>query len=1053
MNDKFYGVTSPEEGNIDSIRINNGILESAGKDGNYSPVRGGDIGADGIEDGAITPSKLSTTTKDMFLKYRPSDYDDFNDAVTTGVYSMASAANAPRDTGIPYWTLFVFINLPGYVSQIAIQEGSGYIYTRAKSGNTWEVWNRSATTCDQVLTIDNLDNFKTPGIYYAGAPNTCTFTPTNNQIQNWLRSDGFVLFVGNPNTVEQIAISLDDIIIRYCENDEWTQWKVVLNDKSTISSNTVSFTAAAERSQINTGESIATICSKIAAHIRDLKTVAFSGSYNDLTDKPAMLPNPQPLMLQVNNNSYGYDGVETVNLPTICAPTTLGTAGWLVVSAGSSAPIYEQPPYATCGSGRSIYDKVIPLTNFIHVAGKHIFIKFTAGNSWTGATTAIRLSINGVIRPVYWKGYPINGNTKYGGIIPWLQNDIVEFLYDGSYWHLIGVVNRLEESYINNTVAHTSNLTDSGVQIVSAYSNNEQWTKVLTIPGATKLKVTATYQSESVNYDWGCIWDSNIPTLTAGSNFSTSISGKLGGNNKTTTTYDVDGDAITVAWKSDGSNSTYYGFHVSIRDASNSSGSPEPIQLTDDNLDDIKAEGVYYGLDGNTCTVSNNNAHTSAPIPGMLSSGFMLMVHSAGDVIEQNIILYPSSKFTRIYRPTAWSGWDEIMMSSHGVGDISAGTLNLTVASSRATIPSGQYTLASLLGNMAKYLSDLKNVAFSNSYSSLDAKPIVKENTNIRTGGNSSSIFAPYYSVAIGGRSNKVGDTSAIYDGGVFCGYGNRVNGQGGVIIGGYGNSVTGEYGVGIGGYGNTALEQQVKMGHFSKSGTAGSYTGTTGDALTIGNGTSSATSNAFRVAYSGRVYGVGSFNTSGADYAEFFEWEDGNPDNEDRHGLFVTIDGDKIKIAGPNDDYILGAVSAVPGVVGNNYSENWQGMYLTDIFGRVLTQVVHHDAKYEDVMITNPETGEVDIQSVMVHGEYDAEEPILNPNYDPNEEYIPREKRKEWATVGMMGQLILIDDGTCKVNQYCKVGENGIATHSDFRSGYRVIKRLDEWHIKILFR
>lgn len=30
MNDKFYGVTSPEEGNIDSIRINNGILESAG---------------------------------------------------------------------------------------------------------------------------------------------------------------------------------------------------------------------------------------------------------------------------------------------------------------------------------------------------------------------------------------------------------------------------------------------------------------------------------------------------------------------------------------------------------------------------------------------------------------------------------------------------------------------------------------------------------------------------------------------------------------------------------------------------------------------------------------------------------------------------------------------------------------------------------------------------------------------------------------------------------------------------------------------------------------
>lgn len=36
-------------------------------------------------------------------------------------------------------------------------------------------------------------------------------------------------------------------------------------------------------------------------------------------------------------------------------------------------------------------------------------------------------------------------------------------------------------------------------------------------------------------------------------------------------------------------------------------------------------------------------------------------------------------------------------------------------------------------------------------------------------------------------------------------------------------------------------------------------------------------------------------------------EWEDGNPNDENRQGLFVTLNGDKVKIASSNDDYILG--------------------------------------------------------------------------------------------------------------------------------------------------
>ncbi len=51
---------------------------------------------------------------------------------------------------------------------------------------------------------------------------------------------------------------------------------------------TAIFTAAGTRSNIANGDTLATIFSKIAKFFGDLKTVAFSGSYNDLTNKPTI---------------------------------------------------------------------------------------------------------------------------------------------------------------------------------------------------------------------------------------------------------------------------------------------------------------------------------------------------------------------------------------------------------------------------------------------------------------------------------------------------------------------------------------------------------------------------------------------------------------------------------------------------------------------------------------------------------------------------------------------------------------------------------------------
>jgi hypothetical protein len=72
-------------------------------------------------------------------------------------------------------------------------------------------------------------------------------------------------------------------------------------------------------------------------------------------------------------------------------------------------------------------------------------------------------------------------------------------------------------------------------------------------------------------------------------------------------------------------------------------------------------------------------------------------------------------------------------------------------------------------------------------------------------------------------------------------------------------------------------------------------------------------------------VENVQSVAAAGADYAEYYEWADGNPNNEDRRGLFVTFaDEDKIRVANDKDTYILGVVSSNASIVGNSYTDRW---------------------------------------------------------------------------------------------------------------------------------
>lgn len=180
------------------------------------------------------------------------------------------------------------------------------------------------------------------------------------------------------------------------------------------------------------------------------------------------------------------------------------------------------------------------------------------------------------------------------------------------------------------------------------------------------------------------------------------------------------------------------------------------------------------------------------------------------------------------------------------------------------------------------------------------------------------------------------------------------------------------------------------------------------------------------KVDISGNVVAKGSITGSGADYTEFWEMEDGNLNNEDLRGFFVTVNENNKILKANEGDYILGVISSTPVIIGNEYPNEWKNKYLKDVYGNHITV----ENEVDGVKTT---------------------EFVINPEYDPDREYVNRSNRKEWQIVGLIGQLIANDDGTSKPGSFCKVKDGGIATSSD--SGYRVLERIDDSHIKILFR
>ncbi len=131
-----------------------------------------------------------------------------------------------------------------------------------------------------------------------------------------------------------------------------------------------------------------------------------------------------------------------------------------------------------------------------------------------------------------------------------------------------------------------------------------------------------------------------------------------------------------------------------------------------------------------------------------------------------------------------------------------------------------------------------------------------------------------------------------------------------------------------------------------------------------------------FRLAADGNGSCAGAWSGGGADFAEYFEWQDGNPGAEDRRGLAVVLSGSGHIRQARAGETPIGVISAHPCVIGNDDGGQDPERFLRDAYGSPLRDT--------------------------------AGQPRLVPDFDLEASYQPRATRTDWALVGLMGRLRL---------------------------------------------
>lgn len=115
-------------------------------------------------------------------------------------------------------------------------------------------------------------------------------------------------------------------------------------------------------------------------------------------------------------------------------------------------------PYATSSTGASTQAKVATLTpnsNFSLETGVRVAVKFSAENTASSPT----LNVNGSgAKTIQFRGAALTSS-----LYRWAANSVVEFMYDGTYWQMLGAPNNTDTN--TNTNYYHTRVYSSGLKI------------------------------------------------------------------------------------------------------------------------------------------------------------------------------------------------------------------------------------------------------------------------------------------------------------------------------------------------------------------------------------------------------------------------------------------------------------------------------------------------------------------------------------------------------------------------------------------------------------
>jgi len=173
-----------------------------------------------------------------------------------------------------------------------------------------------------------------------------------------------------------------------------------------------------------------------------------------------------------------------------------------------------------------------------------------------------------------------------------------------------------------------------------------------------------------------------------------------------------------------------------------------------------------------------------------------------------------------------------------------------------------------------------------------------------------------------------------------------------------------------------------------------------------------------FKVLGNGAILHDGSITSNQGDYAEYFESVDGSAIPV---GTSVVLENGKVKVAESGESPI-GVVRPVgtSSVIGNSAWNKWDSKYMRDDYGQYLREdytstewgegedkkMYHTDRIPDDVEV--PEDAEV-VSQFKDGRNYSRKK--LNPDFDPDLEYVPRSERDEWNLIGLLGQVPIAKD------------------------------------------